>query len=259
MSLLHSDTLARKVLLAVELVDPITGQRVTDGIKVSTVDAAGRALPMPEPILNASGRFVWLQPSQVRPVTVWPARLRIEPRRELPYAIREIPLQAPATDPAIADDGTSATPPRDRLIRVALWPTAAYPFEEVTAVRGVLREAGPGSDPIAGAVVQLATLVTGAWRPPAQGLQPPPAALASTTDDKGQFGAILPDPPPPLPSQPAPPALVRVRLQVTRRVGAGVQTRWTSDAIGELPAAGIPRSRLFTPAQSIRWDRLTDQ
>jgi len=257
MSLLEFDTLARKVLLAVELVDPATGQRIYDGIKVAAADAAGG--PLPEPILNASGRFVWRQPNMVATVTVWPARLRIEPRHELPYATREIPLPPPATNPAVAHDGTSATLPRNRLISVVLWPTAAYPFENVTAVRGVLREAGDGSEPVENAVVQLATFVSDAWRPIGQGLEPPATALASITDRKGQFGVVLPDPPSPLRSQPAPPALVRVRLQVTRRVGDDVQVRWTSDAVGELPVAGIPRGRILTPAQPIRWDRLTDQ
>ena len=67
------DRLNRKVLFAVELVDPLTRVLTHDGVRVDAAGLRGR------PIMSHSGRFVWLEEG-----TAWPGAITIDPGR-LPF------------------------------------------------------------------------------------------------------------------------------------------------------------------------------
>ncbi len=110
----------RSVRLAVDVVDAVTGELIRDGIQVSVKEFRG------EPIVNASGRFVWL----IEPGVV-PTEVVVDPQR-LPYLKQTRPVPPPDLPP----------PPRTaqyNIVRVELPPTPAYPFEAgTTAVRSTL-------------------------------------------------------------------------------------------------------------------------
>ena len=76
------------MLFAVGLIDPITGDLVSSGVKVSVNELAGR------PILNRSGYFVWLAEGDARPttVTVTPDGAPFEPR---PDSRRRLRIRRP--------------------------------------------------------------------------------------------------------------------------------------------------------------------
>jgi hypothetical protein len=251
-----TETLERTVLFAVELVDPVTGSPVISGVQVEPLDAAGAPLPGRPPVVNHSGRTVWLQPG-----STWPAKIRVTPGK-LPFAARTETVKPPPHDPVIVAGQTAPLLPDERLIRIALSPTAAYPFEGVTAVRGVLRDTDAGA-PLPEAVVQLAwqDAQTHAWRPAPPNLADPRLSTEAVTDDRGEFAVFLP----PLPAG-ADPVVgdrhrLKVRLQVTRLVGGVARTRWTPEAAPppSLPANGlIPDGQLYAGALSLSWDRLSD-
>ena len=207
---LPADDVRRRVLFAVELVDPVTLERRHEDFAV-TARRLTRA-----PYVNRSGRFVWLREGEA-----WPGAITVTPDR-LPFAPQVVaaPPRPPDLDQAL---------PAQRLVRIPLRPTAAYPFEAgTTAVRGFLREdASPSAPPVAGARVQLAwsDADTGAWFPP------PPAALAGPdadgvtpspvepeTDAVGQFAAFLRLPRGGLAEPDLSNGLLKVRLQFTRGV-----------------------------------------
>jgi hypothetical protein len=110
----------RRVRLAVDVVDAVTGELIRDGIKVTVKEF------LREPIVNASGRFVWL----VEPGVV-PTQVEVDPQR-LPYLKQRRPVPPASLPPPPA-------PPQYSLVRVELQPSSAYRFEPgTTGVRGTL-------------------------------------------------------------------------------------------------------------------------
>jgi hypothetical protein len=228
------DVLERRVLFALELVDPITGARVTEGLDVGVADVAGK------PILNHSGRLVWLVEG-----TAWPGAITVTPTTA-PYAPH---VQAPPPRPADVLTATAA----QRLVRIVLRPTVAYTFDTgVTAVRGSLREQiGVPSRPVAGARVQLAwfDVFSNTWRPP----PPEPNDVCPETDANGEFAAFLRLARTPPADPDLERGLLKARLQVTR----GSDTRVTPDDFPFLPApverGRVPEGRLLPRDIPLGW------
>lgn len=162
----------RSVLFAVELIDPVTREIVFRGVRVIAAGLSGK------PIINRSGRFVWLREGDVRPSSI-----TVDPGRES-YAPATV--SAPQF-PADLDDATEA----QRLLRIQLIPARAYVFPDgITAVRGRLLLTEGGS-PIAQAEVQLQWFddESQRWIP---------APVMATTDTDGEFAVfvrLLPNPP----------------------------------------------------------------
>jgi hypothetical protein len=124
------DVLRRRVLFAVGLVDPLSGEFVSSGMRVS-VDGLIR-----RPIVNRTGYFVWLVEGDARPseVSVIPDGAPYE--RET-VAVGTLP-EPPPDDPSLPID--PKLEPQRRL-HIFLRPSAAYPFPDgAIVVRGILRE-----------------------------------------------------------------------------------------------------------------------
>ena len=103
----------RRVLFAIEVLDAVTLERVTQGLKVKALGLKGL------PIVNAGGLFVWLSEdlNALQNVTIEPGVLPFE-SVEIPAAQLKIPLSI-----------------------VELSPRSAYPFPPgLTAIRGALIE-----------------------------------------------------------------------------------------------------------------------
>lgn len=208
---------SRRVLLAVELLDPLTWQPVWRGMEVRAQGLAGR------PIINASGRFVWLREGDS-----WPSRIIVDPRQQ-PYL-----APPPVTPPRPAD---MERPTEDeQRVSIRLRPAADYDFSAgTTVVSGVLRQRGArDAAAVAGAQVVLQ------WRDSALGRWVP-AALPALTDSTGRFAVFVrlgPD-------VQALPDLVdgflRVRLKVTH-AGSTAYTRPSFRFIAD-PAAPAGRVR----------------
>lgn len=187
------DPLDRRVLYVVELIDPVSRGIVSRGIEVQA-DGLIHA-----PIVNRSGRFVWLLEGDA-----WPARILV-PARDPRFEAVEVPAlpRPPDVDKAKA---------RERLHRITLAPTRVYDFGEgVTAMRGRLAESNHDDAPaIENAEVSLA------WRDTAGGWHT--AGTPIQTDRSGQFALFLR-----LPRRPTADVdkgLLRVRLQfVNANVG----------------------------------------
>jgi hypothetical protein len=232
------DVLDRRVLFAVELVDPITQAFMSRGLSVTAAGIGGR------PIVSWSGRFVWLVEQDH-----WPGTIAVDPGAT-PY---EAHSQAGPPRPA---DILNTTPDA-RLVRIVLRPTAAYPFDTgATIVRGTLKERVdvPGADVVSGALVQLAwhDALANTWQPGA----PQAGQVWPQTDSNGSFAALLQLNAPP----PADPditlGLLKARVQVTR----GSETRATPDAFPFLPDAAnagrVPEGRLLTSDVTLGWEQL---
>ena len=158
----------REVAVAVELLDPVTQQRVSQGLKVTL---AGRP---DEPYISPSRRFVWLGNAG----GPWPAAVSVDPGK-LPFA--PIALQPLGAAPLNWPD----VDPEKRRIRVTLTPTSLYPYDEgVTAITGYLyRKVPPNGvrQAIPDAEVWFQWADAGAnWRPAT-----PPRVK---TDARGEFG-----------------------------------------------------------------------
>lgn len=165
--LIAPDHLQRQVLVAAELFDPVAQALVSSGVTVTARGLTG------QPIVNWSGRFVWL-----REQNRWPEAITVRPNR-LPFEPADVPTPRPPNFP----DAT----PQERRVRIVLRPTSAYDFTGVTAIRGrLLQTADPASAPIAGVAVRLQwrDLDSNTWRPAETPLDP-------VTDRHGQFAAFL--------------------------------------------------------------------
>ena len=167
LTLLSPDRLNRVVLLAVELVDPVTLTLITQGIKVS---AEGLTCA---PIISLSSRFAWLAEGDH-----WPTRFLIDPGRQ-PYE-REV-VMAPTRPPM---------PGETRVTRITLRPTVAYPFTEgVTVVRGQLYEtADRESTTVADAEVWIRWLNFPTDGAREQWIDAP---IRARTNQSGEFVALL--------------------------------------------------------------------
>jgi hypothetical protein len=120
-AILSSDMITRQVLFAVELLDPVTGELVSQPATVSC-DGLGNA-----PLNNLSGRFVFIGGGT-------PGTVRVD-LHGLPYE----PISSPPP-------GAGQT-----LLRLTLQPTALYPFAaSATLVSGRLVD---GAARVAGASI----------------------------------------------------------------------------------------------------------
>ena len=219
----------RKVLFAVEVLDAVTLERLSEGLEVEADGLRGK------PRRNVGGVFVWLDEdlTPLRKVTVDPQRLPYEPV-ELPRAALKLP---PETNV------------------VELPPRTDYPFTAgITGMRGALFETRPAPPspptPVAGAEVRLRWLDEDGttWR------DAPTAATARKERGKeGDFVAFVRFAPGDAPKLDAKSAL-SVRVVATR----GGATR-TSAALA-LPLGHVADPSTYEPgadALLFAWDELT--
>jgi hypothetical protein len=151
----------REAMLAVELLDPVSLERVSQGVKVTAAGLAGI------PIVNVGGLFVWLKQSMAHF-----DKLVIEPGTR-PFERMEIAAAQVARP----------------LHTVELRPLVSYPFTPgLSAIRGALYETRPPlgqlPQPVPGAAIRLAWLHEDklTW------ISAPATAM---TDAQGSFAAIL--------------------------------------------------------------------
>jgi hypothetical protein len=255
-----TDILTRKVQFALELLDPFTGTTVSKGVEVEARTPDGKPTGAP-PVVNRSGRFVWLDMGSPPPATI------IYETGRLPYGSGEIDL--------------STGLPADRLVNVMLKPSPAYDVPTgITAVRGWLFGSdGAVKKPISGAIVQLAWAIDKApgWIPPAPADASRMRPGEAVTDKNGQFVVFSRFPRPGTPFSayvgyppPADPnfnktlvsidlagALPRARLQVTRlAIRASRKTPADFRFVETLPPGRIPEGRLLTRDVQLDWNEL---
>lgn len=211
----------RRALFAVELLDPVTLSRVSEGVKVVAEGLLGK------PVVNAGGLFVWL--AEDRPLR----RLTVDPG-VLPYDKVERLVGAD-------------TP---RLVTIELPPRPDYAFPAgVTGLRGTLLEerVAPPSPrrPVESAEVHLRWLdEDGAWRD---------APTFSRTGPAGDFAAILRLAPGEVPRLEAQSALT-VRLRARRE---GSDERGSADL--KLPQGRVADPSTFAQGPQgllFAWDEL---
>lgn len=248
-ALAAADAIERRVLIAIELADSVTGQPVSRRMRVDLLDAAGRRINGP-PIISLSGRYVWLIGSG----NEWPAQVKVVPSAA-PYIRSTENVPPPAADPQ------GDLPWQDRRVRILLRPTHAYRFDAgLTAVRGSVVERLEDNPPVpvAGALVQLAYLDGARWSvgaPPA-GHRPNPGE--AETDASGQFVVFAHTPPSPPADPDLQDGLLLVRLQVTRNDGAR-ETRATANDFQFAPGLSpgrIPEGRLTPADVKLGWTEL---
>ncbi|SAK99673.1 hypothetical protein [Caballeronia ptereochthonis] len=164
--------LRRVGLVGIELIDPVTLTRVTQGVRVS---AQGLANP---PVLSYSGCFVWFKEDG----DSWPESISVDVGK-LPYEPVAGTIAPPARPVDLDDAPVSA-----RLARVTLCPSVAYPFPDgVLGLRGRLHEtADRASPPVAGARIWLRW---GSAPDDASGRIDSP--VRSTTTESGAFAVFL--------------------------------------------------------------------
>lgn len=244
----------RRVLFALELIDPITRTLVRSGFAVKAAGLQGL------PIVSRSGRLVWFREGDA-----WPGAIRVTPG-QAPFAEQVIP--APPR-PADLDKAT----PEERLVRITLRPTRTYRLADgITAVRGRLRESGDeDARPIAGARVQLAwrDANTGRWsprKPEPETVDPDgdgaPSPSEVETDRDGEFIVFL-HLNPPKPAQPdVKNAMLAVRLQFTQGRSDPV-TRATpndfpflADGAAAMPKGRIPEGQVLARDLTLGWSDL---
>lgn len=239
------DVLSRSVLFVVELVDPVSLTLVSRGIGVQAQGLSSK------PTINLSGRFVWLREAEH-----WPTEITIDPQT-LPFAAQTVAAPARPAD-------LNAVPAAQRLLRVVLRPTPAYPFESgVTALRGQLRESdAANAAPLVGARVQLAVHDehSGRWLP-----APPVAGPASAsspeeqeTDASGSFAAFVRLPLAAPAQADVADGMLKARLQLTR-VSPRFETRATSETFSFVPGAAngrLPEGALLGRDLSLAWSSL---
>jgi hypothetical protein len=179
----------RDALFGVELLDPVTLERVSQGVKVVAEGLQGR------PIVNAGGLFVWLREDFTKL-----QKVSIDPRL-LPY----LPVELTPADLPTA------------LTTIELSPRTDYPFSAgVTGIRGVLIEErfGPAI-PVADAEVRLQWLdENNVWRD---------APTVSRTNGNGDFATILRFSPTEVPDADS---LLSVRLHVRRDASERGSADW---------------------------------
>jgi hypothetical protein len=151
----------RQAMLALELLDPVTLERVSQGVTVTAPGLAGA------PVVNAGGLFVWLRQSTAnfQKLVIEPGTRPFE-RMEIAAALVERPLHT-----------------------VELKPLANYPFTPgITAIRGALYEKklppGQAPQPVPGATIRLAWLHE-------DNITWVSAPATAVTDASGDFTAIL--------------------------------------------------------------------
>lgn len=198
------EAIGRKVVLALELIDPVTGRAVTDGIAPMIDD-------LHPPAVTASNRFVWR--------ANWPLPVR-DPNG--PPKTRQVEVKLNVKNPQFTpvtsliqvsipdDDGTSA--PAALFRQEVLRTTALYqPPAGTMAVIGTLQEGNGSTAPVVGAQITIDVNHSG-------GTGEHQSGHTAITGSNGDFTAILTgltdeilDPPP----DPAPPGTVFGMLRVT--------------------------------------------
>lgn len=130
------DTIGRRVMFALELVDPVTRRLVSKGIKPSI---AG----MPPPLKGPGGRFVWLE-------TEVPARRDIKVELEISNSMFGMPSAQDLTFPGVPANDDTVRP--DALLRRVELPLSSHyvPPDGITGVASIVVEDGPRSAPLAG-------------------------------------------------------------------------------------------------------------
>jgi hypothetical protein len=243
------------VLFVVELLDPISATVVDRGMTVRLVGVSGA------PVVNASGRFVWL----ARPgSTEWPTAVEVTP------AGANFAAEVASVPPPEKPEAPTA---EERLARLVLRPTSAYPFEGVTALRGSLVESKDVPTPVVGARVQLAWCDRDGeeWFPPfpemsdgsADGVRITPSEVE--TDAHGEFGVfvrthkatgVTPD---------VCKGWLRVRVQVTRPAKTPLRRvtrpdfpfmRHDNERNACDYASRVPEGRVVPTAVQLRWSEL---
>lgn len=214
------ESLRRRVLFAIQLVDAVTLATVSQGVRVVAEGLKGK------PIVNASGLFVWLQEDlgRLRKVSIDPQTLPYEGVELAPAQLRLPPLAT-----------TIELPPR-----------ADYPFAGgMTGLRGRLIEARviPPEQPVRKAEVWLRWLdENGVWHD---------APTTSHTDKQsGDFVSILRLAPIEAPQLDENGAVI-VRLRVRRD---GVTERTSTDDL-KLKQGRITEPSALHPL-TFAWDEL---
>lgn len=223
------DVIRRRVMFALELLDPVTGRVVGDGVRPSVAGLAA-------PIKGQGGRFVWLDvdPPAQRQIMV---DLVVDNRM---YAAPGAPIQFSVD----ANDGKTA--PAALLRRRELAITSSYvPPDGMTGAAGMVVEDAASGTALAGIEIAFACRYAGN--------QIFVAARNAVSDGGGAFsvfaddlGDIVPDP--------APPAMaagdISAWLEVTRP-GAPAVLRYT----GFLP---LRLGRWTQLREALRWADLNN-
>jgi len=215
----------RDSLFAVELFDPVSLEPVSDGVKVRAVGLTR------EPILNYSGRFVWLAEGNA-----WPSKVDID-LQDQPF--EAVPAAARVAPPKPAD--LQKAKEAERFMRVTLQPKRTYPFgarDGVLAMRGRLLEDASVDPPVPlpDVEVWLAWLddSTGAWID---------APIHGTTDVTGEFVTFL--------------RLLPAASPFVDAAGAmSVVIRVKRGAIRETPPYVIPQGQVDQTFRTVDWSVL---
>lgn len=208
--ILSPETLNRRVLIALEVFDSLSQTLVSSDVIV-TAKGLGR------PIVNYSGRFVWLDEGGA-----WPEQISVQPVG--------LPFESAVVHPPKPPNLPNASPDQ-RLVRIVLRPTAAADFSDVTAVRGQLVEGlVAGAAPVVGAIPQLAWFdkTVNAWIPSPE--------QSGATSAKGEFAAFLRLQATMEQEADLQGRLLKIRVQLTR----ANTTRATPDNYAFLPAPNPP-------------------
>ena len=214
----------RRGSFAIELLDPVTLERVSDGVRVVAEGLRGT------PYLNSSQLFVWLSEDVTRL-----QKVSIDPRT-LPYDTLDLePSQL------------NLPPSPNRVTTITLPPRVDYPFSAgVTAARGTLVEERVPSPqtptPVRGAAVWLRWLDD-------DGVTWHDSPAISRTNARGDFVAVLRLAAADLPQFEAAGA-VAARLRVRRN---GSNERTSADF--KLPQGRVADASTL-PALLFAWDEL---
>jgi hypothetical protein len=228
--ILSPDQPNRKVMVALEVFDPLSQTLISSGLVVT---ATGLGLP----IVSWSGRFVWLDEGGA-----WPKEISVQPAG-LPF---ENEVVNPPKPPA------SNAKPEQRLVRIILRPTAAADFSnDVTAIRGRLSEKlVAASPPVTDATAQLA------WFDGHTHVWVPSPERGGLTSKAGEFAAFLRLQPTMNQEPDLQGRLLKVRLQFTR----GKTTRATPDNYPFLsdpaPAGRVVEGQLLARDLNLGWTDL---
>jgi hypothetical protein len=163
---------SRNVLVAVELLDPVSMNPVSQGLTLTAQGLSG------QPIINLSGRFVWMASPADK--GKWPSGFVLDPRA-LPYE-KDI-LPAPEQPSDLANPSIK----EPRLTRYLLRPNPAYPFSDgLTVIRGRLLTSAKQAQPIPGAEIWLR------WKKQKKdGVQNIDATVKGISNSNGDFAAFL--------------------------------------------------------------------
>lgn len=227
LELLAPDTIARRVMFALELVDPITGRIVSEGM---TVTVPGLA----PPVLSPSGRFVWID---IDPPAKRAVEIEAKSKRRI-FAPVKTHFDAPARAP-----GVKAS---DLVKRYELIPTGLYePPAGTLAAAGMLIDNAANRKGLPAVEVKMCLFDAGNT--------PLVSAFVATTDEYGQFvAAMMPAPDPStLMMMPPPDSAARLAGWLAFTT-PGSPTRYT-------PLLPLRKGRLLRNREPFVWATLSQQ